>query len=149
MASFGTWSEHEFVRPSRGIMNPEDFEAAWKTSESLSEILEFVKLCTESVIGKRISAVDGKCEIVDKFVSFMKLMQNKVEEIPPLKQPMRFGNKAFKQWYACLIEETDKFLDDLLPAELSGAKVELAPYIITAFGNEVRIDYGTGHEVRF
>ncbi len=37
----------------------------------------------------------------------------------------------------------------VLPPHLAPAAVELGPYLCQCFGNEVRIDYGTGHEVAF
>jgi serine/threonine-protein phosphatase 2A activator len=32
----------------------------------------------------------------------------------------------------------------VLSAELRGASVEIAPYFLDSFGNQTRIDYGTG-----
>ena len=45
--------------------------------------------------------------------------------------------------------EVPLFLTDFLGADLvnRGAIDEIAPYLLTAFGNETRIDYGTGHEL--
>jgi len=80
----------------------------------------------------------------------MTTMSTAVDEIPPLKQPMRFGNKAFKQWHERLIVETSKFLSDVLPpSSLESTIKELSPYILDMFGNPTRIDYGTGHELNF
>jgi hypothetical protein len=151
ISSTPDWTQHEFVVPTRGILETRDM-TSWKSSDSFKEIFEFIKRCTESVVGMKRSDIpeleDGTTSsgIVSKFVEFMKHMASKVDDFPPLKQPMRFGNKAFKQWHACLLKETDTFLHDLLPPALQGAVKELAPYITNAFGNEVRIDYGTGHE---
>jgi hypothetical protein len=142
-----------FVIPTRAILDSRDMDK-WKTSQSHDEIFSFVKKCTESVVGKRRSDIqeieDGSTAspIVTKFVSFMKHMSSKMDDFPPLKQPMRFGNKAFRQWHECLKSEIIIFLNDLLPNNLieNGCVDELAPYLHTAFGNEIRIDYGTGHE---
>ena len=145
------WASHDFVKPSRGIMEASDMDN-WKKSPVREEIFSFIKQCTESVVGRRCSDVqaleDGTIAstAVMKFVEFMRRMRTKLDDFPPLQQPMRFGNKAFRQWHECLISESDVFLADLLPVHLHSAVKELAPYIHTAFGNEVRIDYGTGHE---
>lgn len=37
----------------------------------------------------------------------------------------------------------------LLPERMHGAIIELSAYLDDAFGNRVRIDYGTGHETSF
>jgi serine/threonine-protein phosphatase 2A activator len=45
--------------------------------------------------------------------------------------------------------EAPAFLADLLPPALQAAAPELAAYLGASFGNETRIDYGTGHELSF
>ncbi len=74
-----------------------------------------------------------------------------IDDFPPLKQPMRFGNKAFKQWHARVVERAPTMVDSLLPkAEReAGAMAELLPYLKTSFGDPTRIDFGTGHETNF
>lgn len=37
----------------------------------------------------------------------------------------------------------------VLPPEHEEATIELAGYLLDSFGNPVRIDYGTGHELHF
>ena len=79
-------------------------------------------------------------------------LEKYLKDTPPIQQPMRYGNKAFKDWYVKAVEFTskfvwnsDQFLDKLIPEKLSGAKPELLRYIAESFGANVRIDYGTGH----
>ena len=46
-----------------------------------------------------------------------------IDEIPPIAQPMRFGNKAFRTWYEKVKEslETELFDFILTTEELKGA----------------------------
>ena len=37
-----------------------------------------------------------------------------IDETPPIEQPMRFGNKAFRQWFEAL-ETVSKRSEGLLP----------------------------------
>ncbi len=37
----------------------------------------------------------------------------------------------------------------MVPEQLYDAIPELVPYLLDSFGNPVRIDYGTGHELHF
>jgi serine/threonine-protein phosphatase 2A activator len=62
---------------------------------------------------------------------------------------MRYGNRAFKDWYVKASEETSRFLDQILPEKIKGAKDELYRYIMESWGSNVRIDYGSGHEMSF
>lgn len=99
--------------------------------------------------GLKVSDVTDACTTVVKFDKFMNKLNTIVDEVPPIKQPMRFGNKAFRDWHALLCVETDTFLADILPEEIASSSIELAPYIWDMFGNITRIDYGTGHELNF
>lgn len=87
-------------------------------------------------------------------------MESWVDTIPPMQQPMRYGNKAYRTWHARLAAEAPAICRSLLlgegaaaaadpPEHLRGAEVELIPYLCDAFGNATRIDYGTGHETSF
>ncbi|CDJ30851.1 phosphotyrosyl phosphatase activator, putative [Eimeria mitis] len=77
-----------------------------------------------------------------------------VEEIPPVEQPTRFGNQAFKTWCNRLEERAEDLLsgvwtacDDVEITETE--KKEMADIFCSSFGNPVRLDFGTGHECSF
>jgi len=82
-------------------------------------------------------------------VAMLSTMEGWLAEHPPLKQPMRFGNKAFQSWHARLKADLPAMLVALLPEGIQMATIELAPYLEDSFGNATRIDYGTGHEAAF
>eukprot|EP00960_Hanusia_phi_P068150 766772-Hanusia_phi.AAC.1 len=89
-------------------------------------------------------------------------MSSWVDEIPPIKQPMRYGNKAFRSdtgldyhgmtrclrrdWMDKVAEEVPKLVEEMLPDEIKAAAVEATPYLLGSLGDKTRIDYGTGHE---
>ena len=62
---------------------------------------------------------------------------------------MRFGNRAFKDWYQAANTYLDSFLDSILPEDIKGAKKELYTYASEGWGSNVRLDYGSGHEMSF
>lgn len=70
-------------------------------------------------------------------------------ETPPIDQPQRFGNAAFRTWYQKLKDHADGYLKEVLPENNHDAIIELLPYLMDSFGNQTRIDYGTGHELSF
>lgn len=62
----------------------------------------------------------------------------------------RFGNKAFRAWHGHLTSSSTALMARVVDAASSAADAaELAAYLDTSFGNEVRIDYGSGHEAHF
>ena len=100
-----------------------------------------------------------------------------VSLFPPLQQPMRYGNRAFRQWHQKVGSAVEGLVRDLLqpfyedsspppptssssssssssstplaPLSLDDAVSDLTPYLSDSFGNGTRIDYGTGHETNF
>jgi hypothetical protein len=134
--------------PVKAINSHQDFDAFMK-STTYTEILDFVKLCAEAIVDvPNKSEVLEVSPIVTKFVDFMEELYLLVDEIPPIQQPMRFGNKAFRTWHQRLLEKIPIFLDNLLPeGDIKNASIELGPYLADMFGNPTRIDYGTGHEL--
>ena len=133
---------------SRAIYSENDL-ANFKSSKTYNDFFKFVKSCSEHLLPFDESIDDSpKVKCVLNFID--KIMQL-IDEIPPIKQPMRFGNKAFRTWHTQLITaEIDTFLKELLTDILYAEhSVELSAHLSGSFGNEVRMDYGTGHETNF
>jgi hypothetical protein len=154
------------------------------------EITNFVRLCGESVTGLKISDISSRSEVsylkhfspcsvstlpltsqvIISLENFMNEAKEWIADFPPLQQPMRFGNKAYRQWHERLQQRITSYLSILLSSFSSGPSSgivtdttaavsspsssssplshlsELAAYLSDSFGNERRIDYGTGHE---
>ena len=89
----------------------------------------------------------------------LRLLNQWIDEIPPLKQPSRFGNKAYRIWNDRLCKvrlrplfhpkEGPALLENVIQQNNHMMCVELAGYLEESFGNPTRIDYGTGHETTF
>jgi serine/threonine-protein phosphatase 2A activator len=72
---------------------------------------------------------------------------------PPSTAPQRFGNLAFRSFHSSLMSSLESLHQHLL-AEIPESLVsilrpELFNHFSHCFGNETRIDYGTGHELEF
>ncbi|RMX64717.1 hypothetical protein DD238_005660 [Peronospora effusa] len=143
MSDCGSYKE-----PSRAIFAQSDLQH-FVGSPAQQMILVFVKHLNESVKSKRISDAYEVSPNVQKAVDLMNEISSWIVEIPPIQQPMRFGNKAFRTFYDRVIERTRAMQENMLPEEKRNAVIELAAYLDDSFGNSVRIDYGTGHETSF
>ncbi|XP_009982835.1 PREDICTED: serine/threonine-protein phosphatase 2A activator isoform X2 [Tauraco erythrolophus] len=88
-------------------------------------------------------------EPIEKLVALLNTLDRWIDETPPVDQPSRFGNKAFRTWYAKLDQEAEKLVATVIPKHLADAAPEVAVYLKESVGNSTRIDYGTGHEAAF
>uniref|UniRef100_A0A7S0AAZ4 Serine/threonine-protein phosphatase 2A activator n=1 Tax=Pyrodinium bahamense TaxID=73915 RepID=A0A7S0AAZ4_9DINO len=149
--------EIEQVVPRKRINSPEDLEV-FKQSRLCEQLLSFASELSEAIKGQPCSPerLPHASPLVRSLVELLKTLEGWVDELPPLAQPMRFGNRAFRQWHARLVERGEGLLVQALgsaPAAVSAGAAplaaELARYLADAFGDERRIDYGTGHEASF
>ncbi|CUM68617.1 uncharacterized protein PRCAT00006344001 [Priceomyces carsonii] len=99
------------------------------------------------------SQLDGYDINVVGIVKVLKEFDKLIDETPPLKGPRRFGNLARRKWQEKLVKEASQLLEIHLSFPQGINKedflVEFEYYLVNSFGSEVRLDYGTGHELLF
>lgn len=78
--------------------------AMWEKSEAYQEYVGFFIALNESVKGKSASGKYSESPCVQSMVELLDTMEHWIEEYPPVEQPQRFGNQAFKSWYKRLTE---------------------------------------------
>jgi hypothetical protein len=139
---------HEFKVPEKKIMEGDNL-AAFQESDVYKEILQFIFILQKSVQGTQMSSTD----LPDTLLPLYELIQKYdayVDDIPPIEQPMRFGNKAFKTWLDKVKENYNEDIKTVLKTEeMQRAIPEVEVYLLESFGHYVRMDYGTGHELSF
>eukprot|EP00002_Diphylleia_rotans_P007321 TRINITY_DN1683_c0_g8_i5.p1 TRINITY_DN1683_c0_g8~~TRINITY_DN1683_c0_g8_i5.p1 ORF type:complete len:216 (+),score=40.65 TRINITY_DN1683_c0_g8_i5:56-703(+) len=138
----------QFSKPSRKIQNPEDLKR-FSQSETAKMFVNWLVELSKSVEGKKISQASITNPLVFKVLEMLETLDKWVDETPPIEQPMRFGNKAFRIWLERVHENSEQLMRSILPEHLQDASIELASYFNDSFGNKTRIDYGTGHETNF
>lgn len=122
---------------------------AFKKSNLFVELMQFICEANGAVMGKNIRRDFYISQNVQKLCSKLNEMHGWVATIPPIKQAMRFGNKAYRIWHERLTQECHEFHLQLLDNDKADAAIELEPYFLGAFGSPQRLDYGTGHELCF
>jgi len=140
--------ERTFIEPVREVKSPMNM-GQWLQSEAYRDLLGFIMTVGESVRGKKTTDECHVSEITSKVIGLLETVSGWIDEIPPIEQPQRFGNKAYRTWHEKLVDNIDDLLQEVVTTELSGSVVELRAYFIDSFGNNTRIDYGTGHEMCF
>lgn len=139
--------------PRKRIHSPQDLQT-FTSSRLCEQLLSFINELASAVHGLRCSPDRRGSAVVSAFADMLKEMQSWVHDFPPLAQPMRFGNKAFRNWHARVVERSQPLLLTILrtvpglrnPEDLA---FELSCYLRASFGDATRIDYGTGHEASF
>jgi serine/threonine-protein phosphatase 2A activator len=121
----------------------------WKKSEAHANILKYISELGDAVVGRRATQECEERPIISTIVAEFEAMRGWIDQIPPLQQSMRYGNKAFKTWHERLVERSHQMMLELFerhgPAcveDTALAAAELHTYFIESFGSPVRIDYG-------
>ncbi|KAL0075531.1 hypothetical protein J3Q64DRAFT_1775484 [Phycomyces blakesleeanus] len=136
------------TQPKKVIHTQADIEP-FLHSKAFSRIMTFVFLLNGNVTKKKNS---DPCEVsaqTEKVLEMLQTLDSWIEEFPPLDNPQRFGNKAFRLWLDKLEKCGPELLRKTLPEKLYIAIPELHDYLLNGFGNGTRIDYGSGHELSF
>ena len=145
-------NEHEsaptFVEPERLVLQRTDLPK-WLRSQAYRDFIGFVTTLNESVKGRPNDSKFHVSESVSKISAILSKLDCWIDEIPPVDQPQRFGNRAFKDWLNRLNDSAESVLSPVLDDPFKGAVSELKSYFCDGFGNITRIDYGTGHEAAF
>ncbi|PIA18217.1 serine/threonine-protein phosphatase 2A activator [Coemansia reversa NRRL 1564] len=139
----------EYKTPYRAILEPRDM-AKWQRSSAYNEIVSFIEQLSQSVKGKRISSQYKVSTNAQGISQLLEEAKQWIDEFPPdASSASRFGNNSFRRWHEKLSKQIPELLRKLLPLQFHDAICELAPYLVEAFGNASRIDYGSGHELSF
>ncbi|KAI8989282.1 hypothetical protein BDB01DRAFT_532272 [Pilobolus umbonatus] len=136
------------TEPTQRIHTQEDI-SAFEQSTAFDRIVTFVIVMNKSVYKKKISDDCFISTLTGNILSMLDTLTGWMNDYPPHDNPRRFGNKAFRQWTGKLVDTSHQLMKNLLPEQLQPAIPELSEYLNKAFGNETRIDYGSGHELSF
>lgn len=109
----------------------------------------FILSLNEAIQGKKLSEPCEDSSSVKGLLDVLDTLWRWVDETPPSKQTLRYGNPAYRTWFQKMEDGAQELLQKALPPSLYPATTELAPYFTDSFGNATRIDYGTGHETNF
>ncbi|KAJ8286526.1 hypothetical protein GJAV_G00040160 [Gymnothorax javanicus] len=137
-----------FMVPKKEISMVPDM-GKWKHSQAYADYMGFILTLNEGVKGKKLTCDYSVSETVQKLLSLLDTLDRWIDETPPVDQPSRFGNKAYRTWYARLDKEAEALVAAVIPTDSSAAVPEIAVYLKESVGNSTRIDYGTGHEAAF
>ena len=123
------------------IKSQSDLET-WQSSPAFKELNEFLDRLFSEICGKKLSQIpgstDSKClNWILGLLDEVEVAVNEIEAVVEInKSAQRYGNKAFRS----LIERMKT---------ISDPNTFLGNVFLNSFGDPIRIDYGTGHELSF
>ncbi|KAH8368949.1 hypothetical protein KR200_010405, partial [Drosophila serrata] len=121
----------------------------WQRSRAYHDLIGFINGTSSAIQGIKTTDEMYESEMLRKLLGLFESLEKLVEQHPPLEQPQRFGNKAYRDWAREMREQLPQWLHQLLPVAKQKHQTELEMYLMESFGNATRIDYGTGHELSF
>jgi len=140
--------EFRFRAPVKRIKGKDDLKR-FLSSNTYSLLQRFIVGLNDCCRGRSLQDDVHVSEGCAALIRILAALSALVDEVPPIQQPMRYGNKAFRDWMARAAEAAPGMVAEVLPEGVKGAAVEVAPYLLASFGDASRIDYGTGHEHAF
>ncbi|CAF4915054.1 unnamed protein product [Pieris macdunnoughi] len=139
---------HRFLEPEKAVKTITDM-AIWEKSEAYMEYTGFIVTLNEAIRAKPLSVDCKVSHNIKKLNELLDKINNLIDVFPPIEQPQRFGNVAFKDWLNQVRLNSTTYLQEALDPKLHLAIPEIKVYLEESFGNSTRIDYGTGHEMSF
>lgn len=91
-------STTQYKVPTKEIYEPQDLKK-WEESEAYRDLVGFITAINDAVKGKKISDSYPVSQTIENLVAMLDKMSNWIDEIPPIDQPQRFGNKAFRDYF--------------------------------------------------
>lgn len=146
-------AEHTFTEPRKRIVSQASL-TRFEHSPAFAEILAFIRVCNTSVVGKTLTEDIHTSQACDAILSILAEVAALRKSTPPDASigSSRFGNPAFRTFYAKIRDNSDRLHrmipglgDDSEPSRT--ARAELGVYFQESWGNEKRIDYGSGMEL--
>jgi len=151
MASLASAPDRFNFRPAVPEIKTAAGMAAWEESEAYQEYLGFILAIGQAVAGRKVTEQPELSAAGLRLLALLAELRASLASHPAEEMAARYGNPAFRGWFSQLEREAERRMRDILPdsAVLAAAAHELAPYLVDSFGNQTRIDYGTGHEMSF
>lgn len=140
--------EHTFIIPEKKIKNAMDM-GKWIQSEAYKDLLRFIDQICQAIQGKRLTDAVSISVPAQGILDAINALEKLAIETPPIDQPQRFGNTAYRMWHTKMSDVAGQLISTILPENLHAGVDELKVYLTDSFGNATRIDYGTGHELNF
>ncbi|KAI5953225.1 RRD2 [Candida jiufengensis] len=149
-----------FIKPVRRVYTQEDL-SKWINSNTFNEILNFICDLQNSILSKSNDYKEPledkteqelakETEIIDKLIKLFNEIEKIIENHPITNEnnqnnKSRFGKIEFRDFYNDLSNNIEALISPISKIGI----IETSTYLLNSFGDQTRIDYGSGHELNF
>lgn len=136
---------------AKKIINNQDLLNKFLQGKTYSKLMDFICALQQSVQGKNKNETpQPQSESLINLIDVLTYLEELIKEVPPLVEAQRFGNKAYKTWYAKFEEKYNELISKIINKDKhKDLDLELKNYFLDCFGSSKRLDFGTGHELNF
>lgn len=78
--------------------------ASWQNSEAYHDLIGFINGISVAIQGKRMSYDCHVSATVLNLLNVLKKLSELIDKTPPIDQPQRFGNQAYREWFKKMME---------------------------------------------
>ncbi|KAI9680312.1 MAG: Serine/threonine-protein phosphatase 2A activator 2 [Trizodia sp. TS-e1964] len=139
-----------YIHPTRRILSAHDL-VLFTASPSYALLLSWIFTLADCVADVPISSTTAQT-LSPALLAVLEILdsaEDVVRRCPPVGQAgSRFGNKGFRDFLEALALPVVEWHRKLGICDLD-AVAEVSAYFLQSFGNQSRIDYGSGHELNF
>ena len=147
-------SEHKFMEAKK-LGNIPGLVDQFLQSPAHQSVVDFIKELQSSVKGMKISDVkktENECLL--GFDKLYEELEKIFKENPPKEGEERYEDPVFRRFHDSLSKKYDSIILNVLKPKKENIKeneisLELKTYFLDSFGNQFRLDYGTGHELNY
>ncbi|EGO01354.1 hypothetical protein SERLA73DRAFT_179537 [Serpula lacrymans var. lacrymans S7.3] len=123
--------------------------AAFQSSDTHKAIVSYIETLNEAVVGAKLTDQCSESPGVKAVIHLLDQIEKIANDTPPVEnKASRFGNPAFRTFYD-KVQDLAPSMHENLPNLPSQDIPEVSGYLIEAWGNRTRIDYGSGMELNF
>ncbi|KAK2956134.1 putative Serine/threonine-protein phosphatase 2A activator [Blattamonas nauphoetae] len=141
--------EIRFTQAQKHIKNVDDVDF-YSHTKAYRDLMYFAFRVNRAIKSKKLSDPVGEHNpLLDTLVTVLDELQNETQNHRPAKEPSRFGFPQYRTWNTWMCENSPQFIARILPTVSEELRVDIQPHFEDSFGNQTRIDYGTGHEAAF
>jgi len=138
-----------YFKPIKRIFTESDLEQ-WKHCETYSYIVDTIETLASSVEGKELGSPTSITPSAQTLLDILETVSEIVDKYPVVqdKGSSRFGKVEFRDFYDDIEANSEKLLAPLATNN-EQSLIELTTYFNNSWGDRIRIDYGSGHELNF